>query len=97
MMTLDQFMEEQMKDPEFANAYEELQPEMSVIRALVDARTSQNLTQKELSERTGIAQTEISKLERGTRNPSIKLLQRLADGMDMVLNISFTPKNTAGL
>ena len=94
MMMLDDFMKEQMKDPEFAKAYEEIQPEMSVIRALVEARTSQNLTQKELSERTGIAQTEISKLEKGTRNPSIKLLQRLADGMDMVLNISFTPKKS---
>ncbi len=92
MMTLDEFMEDQMKDPEFAKAYEEIQPEMSVVRAIVEARTSQNLTQKELSERTGIAQTEISKLEKGTRNPSIKLLQRLADGMGMVLNISFTPK-----
>ena len=50
------------------------------------------MTQKELAEKTGIAQTEISRLENGTRNPSIKLLQRLADGMDMVLNISFTPK-----
>ena len=65
---------------------------MNVIRAIIDARISQNITQKELAERTGIAQTEISKLENGTRNPSIKLLQRLADGMDMVLNISFTPK-----
>ncbi|MBP3197131.1 MAG: helix-turn-helix transcriptional regulator [Butyrivibrio sp.] len=92
MMTLDDFMKDQMKDPEFAKAYEEIQPEMSVIRAIVEARTSQNLTQKELSERTGIAQTEISKLEKGTRNPSVKLLQRLADGMGMVLNISFTPK-----
>jgi transcriptional regulator with XRE-family HTH domain len=92
MMTLDDFMKDQMKDPEFAKAYEEIQPEMSVIRAIVEARTSQNLTQKELSERTGIAQTEISKLEKGTRNPSVKLLQRLADGMGMVLDISFTPK-----
>lgn len=68
---------------------------MNVIRAMIDARTSQNLTQKELSERTGIAQTEISKLENGTRNPSIRLLQRLADGMDMVLNVTFTPKQSA--
>ena len=75
-----------------ALAYEEIQPEMNVIRAIIDARISQNMTQKELAERTGIAQTEISKLENGTRNPSIKLLQRLAEGMDMVLNISFTPK-----
>ena len=92
-MRLKNYMEKQMQDPEFVKAYEEIQPELSVIRALTDARISQNLTQKELSERTGIAQTEISKLEHGTRNPSIKLLQRLADGMGMVLNVTFTPKN----
>ena len=91
-MNLKEYKAKKMNDPEFSKAYEEIQPEMNVIRAIIDARLSQNLTQKELAERTGIAQTEISKLENGTRNPSIKLLQRLADGMDMVLNISFTPK-----
>ncbi|MBQ9437077.1 MAG: helix-turn-helix transcriptional regulator [Lachnospiraceae bacterium] len=91
-MTLKEYKTKKMQDPAFAQAYEEIQPEMNVIRAMIDARTSQNMTQKELSERTGIAQTEISKLENGTRNPSIKLLQRLADGMGMVLNVSFTPK-----
>ncbi len=91
-MTLKEYKEKRMKDPEFAKAYVELQPEMNVIRAMIDARISQNMSQKELSERTGIAQTEISKLENGTRNPSIKLLQRLADGMGMVLNVTFTPK-----
>ena len=106
MKTLQKYKNEQMKNPEFAKAYEEIQPEMNVIRAIVqpemnviraivDARALRNMTQKELSEKTGIAQTEISKLEKGTRNPSIKLLQRLADGMDMVLKISFVPKERA--
>ena len=54
---------------------EEMQPEFDVIRAIVDARTSQNLTQKELAERTGIDQADISKLENGTRNPSVNLLK----------------------
>ena len=94
-MTLKEYKEKRMQDPEFADAYIELQPEMNVIRAMIDARISQNMSQKELSEKTGIAQTEISKLENGTRNPSIKLLQRLADGMGMVLNVSFVPKETA--
>ena len=92
MKKLKEYKAECMKDPEFAKAYEEMQPEFKIIRALIDARTLSNLTQKELSERTGIAQTEISRIENGSRNPSIKLLQRLADGMGMVLNISFTPK-----
>ena len=96
-MTLKEYKEKRMKDPEFAKSYIESQPEMNVIRAMIEARVSQNMTQKDLSERTGIAQTEISKLENGTRNPSIKLLQRLADGMDMVLNVTFTPKETNAL
>ena len=91
-MTLDEYKSNRMNDSEFVKATEQIQPEMCVVRAIIDARISKNLTQKDLSERTGIAQTEISRLENGTGNPSIKLLQRLADGMDMVLNISFTPK-----
>lgn len=93
-MTLSEYKKQKMKDPEFAKAYDELQPEMTVIRALVDARISQNLTQKQLAERTGIAQTEICRLENGTRNPSVKLLQRIADGMGMELEISFRPKQS---
>ena len=92
MKTLNQFLEEQLKNPEFKAEYEKIQPEMDVIRALADARISQNLTQKELSERTGINQADISKLENGTRNPSLNLLKRLADGMGMMLKIEFIPK-----
>lgn len=38
-----------------------IQPEMDVIRTMVYARISQNLTQKELAERTGINRADISK------------------------------------
>ena len=95
MKTLKQYKDEQMKDEKFANEYEAIQPELDVIRAIVDARTSQNLTQKELAERTGINQADISKLENGTRNPSVNLLKRLADGMGMALKIEFVPKQKA--
>ncbi len=92
MKTLQQVKAEQMENPAFAKEYEAIQPEMDVIRAIVEARTSQNLTQKELAERTGINQADISKLENGTRNPSINLLKRLAEGMGMTLKIEFVPK-----
>ena len=92
MKTLKEFKREQLENPEFRKEYESIQPEMDVIRALIDARTSKQLTQKQLAEKTGIHQADISKLENGTRNPSINLLKRLADGMDMVLKIEFVPK-----
>jgi len=93
MRTFDDMLLKQMQDEEFKKEYEAIQPEMDVIRAIVDARTSQNLTQKDLAERTGINQADISKLENGTRNPSVNLLKRLAEGMGMVLKIEFVPKH----
>ena len=69
MKSLKQFKEEQMKD----EVYEDIQPELDVIRAIVEARTSQNMIQKELAERTGINQADISKLENGTRNPAVAM------------------------
>ena len=92
MKTLKEFKDEQMQDGEFVKEYEAIQPELDVIRAIVYARTSQNMTQKELAERTGINQADISKLENGTRNPSVNLLKRLAEGLGMALKIEFVPK-----
>lgn len=95
MSEFQEFLEEQLQDDELRKEWEDIQPEMDVIRAMVDARISQNLTQKELEERTGINQADISKLENGTRNPSLKLLKRLADGMGMTLKLEFVPKSPA--
>lgn len=92
MRKYDDFLAEQLQDEEFKKEFDDLHHEIDVIQAIVDARVSQNLTQKQLAERSGINQADISKLENGTRNPSINLLKRLADGMDMALKIEFIPK-----
>lgn len=91
MSEFRELLNEQIKDPEFKREWDDIQPEMNVVRAMIDARLSQNLTQKELAERTGINQAEISRLENGTRNPSLKLLKRLANGMGMELKLEFVP------
>ncbi|MBR6332489.1 MAG: helix-turn-helix transcriptional regulator [Dehalococcoidales bacterium] len=87
------YLKEQLKDPEFKKEYEALQPERAIIQAIIDARQQAGLTQKELSERSGIAQGDISKMERGNANPSIHTLQRLAKGMGMTLKIKFVQSN----
>lgn len=56
------------------------------------ARENAHMTQKELSERTGIYQADISKIERGLGNPSLSTLKRLADGLEMDLRIEFVKK-----
>lgn len=94
MKTYKESLSEMLDDKEFKKEYEELQPEFDIIRAISDARISQNLTQKELAERAGINQADICKLENGSRNPSLNLLKRLADGMGMTLELKFIPKKT---
>ena len=95
MKSFDVFLSEQLKDPEFKKEYDALAPEYSIIQAIIDARKASGLTQKQLSERTGINQADISKMETGNGNPSLRTLQRLAAGMGMQLNLSFTPVNQA--
>ncbi len=93
MKTLNQYFDNQIKDDEFRVEYEDFQPEFDIIRAIVVARNSRNLTQQQLAELTGINQTDISKIENGTRNPSLNMIKRLADGMDMRLELNFIPKS----
>jgi DNA-binding XRE family transcriptional regulator len=88
------FLNEQLKnDPELMVEYENMQPEFDIIRAMIEARKKQNITQKELAERSGITQADISRIENGTRNPSLNVLKRLAKGMGMKLKLEFVPIN----
>ena len=93
MTNFNDFVAEQKRDPEFKKEYDALEPEFSIVQAMIDARKISGMTQKELSDKTGIAQGDISKLENGSANPSIKTLQRLAAGMGMKLKLEFIPNN----
>lgn len=91
MTNFKDLLEEQLKDPEFRAEWDALQPERALVQAMIDARKRTGLTQKQLADKTGIAQSDISKFETGGGNPSLRTLQRLAAGMDTVLHIEFRP------
>ena len=91
MRTFEDALAKRLKEPGFRAEYEALEPEFAIIQAIIDARKNAELTQKELADRTGIAQGDISKLERGNGNPSLKTLQRLATAMNMKLRLEFLP------
>lgn len=86
---------QQLQDPEFRAEWDAQEPERQIMRAIVEGRESHTLTQQQLSEVTGITQADISRLENGTGNPSLKTLKRLAAGMGMQLKLEFVPKDTA--
>ncbi len=92
MITFRDSLNKRLENENFSREYEDIQPEMDIIRAIVKARKEQKITQAELSVRTGINQGDISRLERGTRNPSLNMLKKLASGLGMQLKIEFLPK-----
>ncbi|MDC7289948.1 helix-turn-helix domain-containing protein [Blautia schinkii] len=93
-MNLEELKKEHLSNPRVKAEYDALEPEFQVIRAMIEARRDQHLTQQQLADRTGIDRADISKLENGNANPSLKLLKRLAEGLGMNIKIEFVPKQT---
>ena len=89
MDDLDRYLQKQVQDPEFAAEYERTRPEFEVMRAIIGARIESNMTQEELAEKTGIRQSNISRIENGTSSPTVDTLARLAAGMGKKLCIEF--------
>lgn len=52
------------------------------------ARLEKEMLQEDLSKATGIQQADISRIEKGAANPSVKTLKRIADALDVQLSIS---------
>ena len=88
MSDFEKYLAEQMKDPEFAAAYDELEVQYAFARQVIAARLAAGITQAELAQRVGTSQANISKLEHGTLNPSFDMARRVAVGLGKRLNIT---------
>ena len=91
MSSFNDLLKEQLKDPQFKAEWDALEPEYTIVQAIIDARKRSGLTQKELSDRSGINQADISRIERGVGNPSLRTIKRLASSMGMTVKLEFTP------
>lgn len=91
-MSWEEHKKELMKDPEFVEAWQELQPEFAIIEAILRARMKKGISQKELAKRMKTKQSAISRLESGRANPSLNFLQRLAKALNTRLEIRFLPR-----
>jgi len=88
-MNYKEHLKEQLKDPEFYKEYKALEPEYEIIKHIIRARSELKLTQKELADRIGVKQSNISRLESGSYNPSLSFLKKVAKGLDKELHIDF--------
>ena len=76
-----------LKNKDVQNEYELIEAEYKIIEEIIMARREKNLTQKGLADLVGTKQSNISRLESGTYNPSMDFLQKIASAMGKRLEV----------
>lgn len=94
MKDLQAYLDKALKEvhivkEEDENEYLDYDVEAEVCELIVMLRTQRGMTQKQLAERSGVSQANISKIENGSYRPSIPTLKKIAYGLGKRLTIGF--------
>ncbi len=90
MHTFKAFKKQALKNPEVKKAYDALEPEFALANALIGKRIERGLTQTELARKIGTKQSAIARLESGTYNSSMKMLEKVAKALDAKLIVKIS-------
>lgn len=93
-MKLEEYRKQLARDPEYLAAQEELRPLLELADTVLSQRLSRDWSQAELAERVGTRQANISRLESGLANPSVRFLQKVANAFGETLTIELRPHPT---
>lgn len=92
MSDLKKHLQEKMKNPAFAKAWEETELEYQISRAVIKLRVDMDLTQKQLAQRVGVPQSVIARLESGRYLPSLRSLKQIAKKLGLHVVLDFKPQ-----
>lgn len=87
-MKVNDILEREMKNPEFAKEYQADKERSASAIALYHAREEVGLTQADLAERAGVPQSTIARIERGD-NVTIDKLSEIAHALGRTIKIEF--------
>ena len=88
----EKYLEKQLKNKEFKEEYEALEPLYKLIEAEIQIRRKYGITQKELARRMNTSQAAIARFEAGAVNPTLAFLTRLAKALGVKVKISYSTK-----
>ncbi len=90
----DLFLEEQLRDPEFAERFKQAGEAWDVSLQISSLRQQAGLSQKELAQRLNTTQQQISRLESpGYEGHSLSMLRRVATALHTRVRLVFEPMN----
>jgi len=86
--TLKEHLAQEMKNPVFRKEWDRIDPEFSLMEALVELRQQKGLSQRDLATLTKATQAQIARIERGA-NTTLKTISRIAQATNKKLVIAF--------
>ena len=86
-MNYTELKKQLLSDPEVKAEYDALEPEYQFIRDMLACREELSLSQQGLADLTGIDRSDISRIENGNANPSLKTMKRIANVLGKRLEI----------
>jgi transcriptional regulator with XRE-family HTH domain len=91
-VSLNEDLEEKLRDHEFRQAYEELEPAYQIARL----RIMRGLTQAQLAQLVGTKQPSVARLESGQDAPRLSFLKRVVEALGGTLTIKIEVDQATG-
>lgn len=90
LYTFDEHLRKSLRDPAFRKEWEESEPGYKLACLLIEKRLKKKMSQRDLAKKMNTTQAVISRIESGSSNPSLSLLNRIATALEAKLHISLT-------
>lgn len=90
MDDFEKSLRNRLQKSEFKKEWDSLQLEYQIQSELIKARTAAHMTQSELASKSGVRQSNISRIENGNALPKLDTLAALASAMGQKVRITFS-------
>jgi len=87
-MNLTELYANLRQDPAYVEAEENLRFTLDIANSILSARLAKGWSQRELAERVGTRQANISRIECGVANPTLDLISRILRALE--ITVAFT-------
>src|SRR5436853_7915091 len=92
MSRFHQRLHEDLKDPEFAEAFYDMRADIALLQVLEEARKALNVSEKELAERMGVQRPTVTRLFNASHpNPTLDTISDILRALGLRAEIRISP------
>jgi transcriptional regulator with XRE-family HTH domain len=95
MSRFHQRLHEDLKDPEFAEAFYDMSVDIALLQVLEQARKALNISEKELAKRMGVQRTTVTRLFNASHpNPTLDTISNILRALGLQAEVKISPASS---